>query len=325
LVSREGTQIPSIEPVIVIVGPTASGKTKLSIELARLINASIVSADSMQIYKYMDIGTAKPDKEEMSGIKHYMIDEVYPDERFSVARYRELALGYIKKITEEGMRAIVVGGTGLYISSLVYNIDFAETVCDEGLRETLKRQAEEKGNRFLHEKLGEIDPEAAARIHENDIKRIIRAIEVYTYTKKPISEHSRMSRLTSPPYRFLLFGLNWERQKLYERINKRVDLMLEKGLIEEVERLVKMGYDKGPTAMQGIGYKEVLSYIKGERTLDETVYKLKQNTRRYAKRQMTWFRRMKEINWIDVDENSDFRALAERIVQECIATHGIIL
>jgi tRNA dimethylallyltransferase len=314
-----------MEPVIVIVGPTASGKTRLSIELARLIDASIVSADSMQIYKYMDIGTAKPDNEEMSGIRHYMIDVAYPDERFSVAKYREMALGYIKKITGEGIRAIVVGGTGLYISSLVYNIDFAETVCDEEFREALRKEAAEKGNRYMHEKLKRIDPEAAARIHENDLKRIIRAIEVYTYTKKPITEHSRMSRLTPPLYRFLLFGLNWERQKLYERINKRVDMMLEKGLIEEVEKLMKMGYDKGPTAMQGIGYKEVLDHIKGERTLDETVNILKQNTRRYAKRQMTWFRRMKEINWIDVNENSDFRQLAEKIVQECIATHGIIL
>lgn len=314
-----------MEPVIVIVGPTASGKTRLSIELARLINGSIVSADSMQIYKHMDIGTAKPDEEEMAGIKHYMISEAYPDEKFSVAKYCELALGYIKKITEEGMRAIVAGGTGLYINSLVYNIDFAETACDERLRETLKREAIEKGNRYLHDKLKEIDPESAARIHENDLKRIIRAIEVYTYTKKTISEHSRISRLKPPLYRYLLFGLNWERQKLYERINKRTDIMLGNGLIEEVERLVKMGYDKGTTAMQGIGYKEVLDYIKGERTLDETAYIMKQSTRRYAKRQMTWFRRMKEIKWINVDENSDFRQLAEKIIRECIATRGIIL
>ena len=200
-----------MEPVIVIAGPTASGKTRLSIELAKLINGSIVSADSMQVYKYMDIGTAKPDKEEMSGVRHYMINEVEPDENYSVARYRERALECIAAITEEGGRPIVTGGTGLYINSLVYNINFSETICDEDLREALKAEAEQYGNRYLYEKLSRIDPEAASRIHENDTKRIIRAIEVYTHTRKTISEHIRQSRL-GRRLQVYPFRTDWDRR-----------------------------------------------------------------------------------------------------------------
>lgn len=314
-----------MEPVIVIVGPTASGKTKLSIELAGRISGSIVSADSMQIYRYMDIGTAKPDAVEMSGIRHYMLDEVDPDENFSVARYRECALGYISRIISEGKRPIVAGGTGLYINSLIYNINFSETICDEDLRESLRKEAQDKGNRFIYEKLLSIDPEAASRIHENDTKRIIRAIEVYEHTKKTISEHIKESRQEPSPYRYIVFGLDWDREKLYARIEKRIDKMLEDGLADEVKRLVYMGYDRGGTAMQGIGYKEVLDYLKGSRTFEETVYILKRDTRHYAKRQMTWFRRIEGINWLRVDENSDFGELSEKIIRECIATYGIIL
>jgi tRNA dimethylallyltransferase len=314
-----------MEPVILIVGPTASGKTGLSIELAKMVDGSIVSADSMQIYRHMNIGTAKPDSREMSGISHYMIDIVNPDESFSVAKYCELALKNIKLILEQGKRPIIAGGTGLYINSLIYNISFSETICDNELREALKKEAMEKGNRHLHDRLKDIDPLAASRIHENDTKRVIRAIEVYTHTNRTISEHSRMSRMDPPPYNYILFGLNWDRKKLYDRIDKRVDRMIEIGLIDEVKNLVEMGYDKGATAMQGIGYKEVLSYLKGECSLEEMIYILKRNTRRYAKRQLTWFRRIQEINWLQVDENSDFKGLAEKIVQECIATHGLIL
>lgn len=314
-----------MEPVIVIVGPTASGKTGLSIELAKTIGGSVISADSMQIYKYMDIGTAKPDEAEKSGITHYLIDEVNPDENFSVAKFSELASGYIEKIITEGKRPIIAGGTGLYINSLIYNINFSETICDEALREMLKCEALEKGNRFLFEKLQKIDPVAASKIHENDVKRVIRAIEVYTHTQKPISEHEKQSRLEPPPYRYFIFGLDWDREKLYERIERRVDKMLENGLVEEVKKLVEMGYDKGTTAMQGIGYKEILSYLKGEHSLEETVYILKRDTRHYAKRQLTWFRRIKEIKWLNVDENSDFTKLSKNIIQECIASYGIIL
>lgn len=314
-----------MEPVIVLAGPTASGKTALSIELAKLINGSIVSADSMQLYKYMDIGTAKPDAEEMAGIKHYMIDEVYPDENFSVAKYREMALGYISRIIEENRRPIVAGGTGLYINSLIYNINFTETYCDSGLREQLKNEAKEKGNKYLYEKLLAIDPQAAERIHENDVKRVIRAIEVFKHTNRPISEHSRLSRLELPPYNYIVFGLNWDRQKLYERIDKRVDRMMNKGLIDEVKELLKLGYGKGNTAMQGIGYKEIINYLKGMCTLEETLYIIKRDTRRYAKRQLTWFRKIEKIKWIDVNENSDMKELAEKIIKECIASYGIIL
>lgn len=314
-----------MEPVIVIVGPTASGKTGLSIELAKLINGSIVSADSMQIYRYMDIGTAKPDAQEQSGIRHYMIDEVDPDENFSVAKYRELALSYISQIATDGRHPIVVGGTGLYVNSLLYNINFSETICDEELRENLKAEANEKGNRFLYEKLAAVDPEAAAKIHENDIKRVIRAIEVFTHTHMPISEHARQSRLEPPPYRYIVFGLNWDRGRLYERIDERIDRMLQKGLVEEVQGLIGMGYDKGATSMQGIGYKEILNYLKGGSSLEETVELLKLNTRHYAKRQLTWFRRIDGIQWLEVDDNTDLTETAKKIIRECIATYGIFL
>lgn len=314
-----------MEPVIVIVGPTASGKTGLSIELSKLINGSVVSADSMQIYRYMDIGTAKPDTIERSGIRHYMIDEVDPDENFSVAKYRDLALGYISRILQEGRRPIVAGGTGLYVNSLLYNINYSETICDDELRENLKAEALEKGNGFLYQKLAAIDPEAASKIHENDVKRVIRAIEVYTHTNMPISEHARQSRREPPPYRYLVFGLNWDRSRLYERINKRVDSMIGRGLVSEVQKLVELGFDKGTTAMQGIGYKEVLGYLKGEFSLEETIDILKSNTRHYAKRQLTWFRRIDGIKWLDVDDDSDLKELAEKIIHECIATDGIIL
>ncbi|NLK86864.1 MAG: tRNA (adenosine(37)-N6)-dimethylallyltransferase MiaA [Clostridiaceae bacterium] len=314
-----------MEPVIIIAGPTASGKTGLSIELAKLINGSIISADSMQIYRFMDIGTAKPDEKERSGIRHYLIDEVDPDENFSVARFRELALGYIEEIIREGRRPIIAGGTGLYINSLLYNINFSQTICDEELRDSLRREAQEKGNRYLYERLLAMDPVTASRIHENDVKRVIRAIEVHTHTNKPISEHEKMSRLEPAPYRYIVFGLNWDRERLYRRIEARVDKMMADGLVDEVRHLAEMGYDKGTTAMQAIGYKEVLRYLRGESTLEETVEILKRDTRRYAKRQLTWFRRIREINWIDMDESTDISAAAKKIIHQCIATHGIIL
>lgn len=314
-----------MEPVIVIVGPTASGKTGVSIELAKLIDGNIVSADSMQVYKHMNIGTAKPDDDEMSGIIHYMIDVVEPDEEFSVARYRKMALDCISHILELKKRPIVVGGTGLYINSLIHNISFSETIRDEELRDKLKREAEEKGNRYLHDKLMDVDPQAAAKIHENDVKRVIRALEVYEHTKLPISKHVQVSRLEPPEYDYILFGLNWDREKLYNRIEKRVDAMLQEGLIDEVKGLIQMGYDAGNTGMQAIGYKEVLKYLKGEYTLDETKYILKRDTRRYAKRQLTWFRRLEGINWIDVDENSDYKTTAKKIIDVCLATNGVIL
>ena len=313
-----------MEPVIVIVGPTASGKTSLSIELAKRINGEIISADSMQIYKYMDIGTAKPNIDEMDGVKHYLIDEIYPDEEFSVAKYRESALKYIKKIIENGRHPIITGGTGLYINSLVYNINFSETISDWELREQLKKESEEEGNRYLYNKLLEIDPEAAKKIHENDIKRIIRAIEVFKHTNKPISQHQQLSRLEPPPYDYLIFGIRIERARLYERIEKRVDIMFERGLVNEVRKLQKIGYERNITAMQGLGYKEIFAYLRGEATLEEAKNIIKRDTRHYAKRQLTWFKRLENIRWLDLDENTNQEELVKNI-QYYIASSGIIL
>lgn len=309
---------------IVIVGPTAVGKTKVSIELARQINGEIISADSMQVYKFMDIGTAKPDQEEMRGVKHYLISCIYPDEEFSVAKYKELALKYMDEITEKGKIPIIVGGTGLYINSLVYNINFSDTITDWELREKLKKEAEEKGNEYLHNMLKEIDPESAERIHKNDIKRIIRAIEVYKYTNKTISQLQKTSRTEPPKYKFLIYGLQMERAKLYEKINKRVDAMIERGLVDEVKKLVAMGYDKNSLAMQGLGYKQILWYLRGLTTLEESINLLKRDTRRYAKRQLTWFKKLDGVKWLNIDKFSDENGVVKEI-QSNIAMTGIIL
>lgn len=302
-----------MDTVIVILGPTASGKTALSVELAREINGEIVSADSMQVYKYMNIGTAKPDKEERKGIKHFMIGEIEPDEEFNVARYKKKAYSYIKEIHKKSKVPIVAGGTGLYINSLIYNINFTKTICDWDYRKRMRKVAEEKGNLYLHNRLKEIDPEAADEIHHNNIKRVIRALEVYKYTKKPLTYHKKKSMNEPPKFKFIKFGLNMQRELLYENINKRVDQMLRKGLVEEVSELIKKGFKKDSIAMQGLGYKEVISYLKGECTLDETVNLIKRNTRRYAKRQMTWFKKIKNVIWINVDEYKNLQEILEFI------------
>lgn len=313
-----------MENVIIIVGPTASGKTKVSIELAKELNGEIISADSMQIYKYMDIGTAKAAASEMDGIKHYLVDEVYPDEEFSVARFQEKAYKYIEEILQKGKVPIIAGGTGLYVNSLIYNINFSETISDWELRERLKKEAVEKGNQYLHDRLRAVDPEAAGKLHINDVKRVIRALEVYEYTKKPISYHQEISRQNPPRYNYILVGLTMDRQKLYERINLRVDNMLEQGLANEVKKLVDMGYDKNAVAMQGLGYKEILSYLRGEITLDEADYLIKRDTRHYAKRQITWFKRLENVYWVNMDEYGDFPQIIKNI-KNYIATSGIFL
>ncbi|NLD48060.1 MAG: tRNA (adenosine(37)-N6)-dimethylallyltransferase MiaA [Clostridiaceae bacterium] len=313
-----------MDNVIVLLGPTASGKTRISIELATQINGEIISADSMQVYKYMDIGTAKPDADERRGIKHYLVDEVTPDEEFSVARYKEIASGYIRQIIRNGKIPVVAGGTGLYISSLIDNIEFSDTICDWELRKRLQKEAEEKGNAYLHSKLMQIDPSAAEKIHMNNVKRVIRAIEVYTHTNKPISRHQEESRKNPPEYSFIVFGLTMDRDKLYERINKRVDLMLEKGLVGEVENLIKLGYDIRTVAMQAIGYKEILAYLAGEISYDEAVYIIKRDTRHYAKRQMTWFKRMENVIWMNVDDVDDEQEIIKNMKYH-IATSGIFL
>jgi tRNA dimethylallyltransferase len=313
-----------MEPVIVIVGPTASGKTSLAIKLAKSIDGEIISADSMQIYKYMDIGTAKPSKEEMEGVRHYMIDEITPDQEFSVARFKELATAYISEILKRGKHPVIAGGTGLYINSLIYNINFSETKIDWELRNKLKNEAQEKGNRYLHDMLKELDPDTAARLHENDVKRVIRAIEVYYQTKTTISELIEQSRLSPPAYKYLVFGLKTDRGKLYRRIEERVDKMLENGLVREVEKLVELGYDKNSVAMQGLGYKEILAYLRGSISYEEAVDTIKRETRRYAKRQITWFKRIEGIRWIDMDQCESGNEALKQLI-DSIEKSGVIL
>ena len=285
--------------VIVIVGPTASGKTALSIELAKKINGEIVSCDSMQIYKDMNIGSAKPTQEEMQGIKHYLIDVARPDERFSVAEYKKQAEKAIEEILLKGKIPIVIGGTGLYADSLIYGIEYQEIEFDEKYRKELEKQAESaEGLKELYNIAKEIDKEAIKKISENDKKRIIRVLEIYHKTGKTKTQLEAESRKNEVKYDYKVFAINMDRQVLYDRINKRVDIMIENGLIQEVEKLLKK-YRTFPTAMQGLGYKEVVQYLTKELTKDEMIDKIKQESRRYAKRQLTWFKKNKETVWLD--------------------------
>ena len=288
--------------IIVICGPTASGKTALSIQLAKKINGEIVSADSMQIYKDMDIGTAKPSIEEMDGVKHYLIDNVSPTIRYSVANYKKDALNAIEEILKKGKTPIIVGGTGLYVDSLVNGIEYDDLEIDLEYRHQLEREAEEKGLEELYNKAIQIDAEAMKKISPNDRKRILRVLEIYHSTGKTKTEQEIESREKENPYEYVVFAINMDREKLYERINKRVDIMIENGLVDEVKSLINK-YDELPTAIQGLGYKEVVSYLNNEITYEKMIEKIKQETRRYAKRQLTWFRRNKQIIWLDGLEN----------------------
>ena len=284
--------------IIVICGPTASGKTALSIQLAKKINGEIVSADSMQIYEDMDIGTAKPTVEEMDGVKHYLIGNVSPTLIYSVANFKKDAINAIEEMLKKGKTPIIVGGTGLYVDSLVNGIDYDDLEIDLDYRNQLEKISEEQGLEVLYNKAVEIDPLAMEKISNNDKKRIFRVLEIYNATGKTKTEQEIESRKKDNPYDYVVFAINMDREKLYERINKRVDIMLEKGLVDEVKRLIKK-YDELPTAIQGLGYKEVVQYLNNEISYDEMVEKIKQETRRYAKRQLTWFRRNKEITWIN--------------------------
>ncbi len=284
--------------VIVICGPTASGKTALSIELAKKINGEIVSADSMQIYKDMTIGTAKPTPEEMQGIQHYLIDCISPEHRYSVAEYKKDAENAIEKILKKGKIPIVVGGTGLYVDSLIYGIEYTETKIDQNYRKELEKLVEEKGLEYVYNKAKEIDPEAVQKISKNDKKRILRILEIYKETGKTKTQQEIESRKNEVKYDYKVFAINMERQILYNRINKRVDIMIQKGLIEEVQNLLKK-YKQFPTAMQGLGYKEVVQYLNKEYTKEEMIENIKMQTRRYAKRQLTWFRKNKQTIWLD--------------------------
>lgn len=288
-------------PLIVVAGPTASGKTSLAIGLAKLVGGEIVSADSMQIYKYMDIGSAKPTEHERKQVKHHLIDFVEPDEEFSVADYTEAAHEVIRDILSRHKFPVMCGGTGLYINSVVDDVTFGETETDYAFREELADYAKTHGNEAVLEMLKEIDPISAARLHPNNLRRIIRAIEFYRLTGTTISAHQEMTKQHEGRYDPIMFCIDYDRQILYDRINKRVDIMLEEGLLDEVKGLMERGYTTALNSMKAIGYKELIAYFSGGTSLDEAVELIKQSSRRYAKRQLTWFRRDKRIIWLDAD------------------------
>ena len=289
-------------PLIILSGPTAVGKTALSIALAKMVNGSIVSADSMQVYKHMDIGSAKITKEEMDGVTHYLVDVLMPNEEFNIVRFQQMAKKAIEEIYAQGKIPILVGGTGFYIQSVLYDINFETQNSDEAYRIELETYANEHGNEALHGKLKEIDPTSAEIIHANNVKRVIRALEFYKLTGKPISLHNEEEHRKESPYNYAYFVLTDKRERLYERIDKRVDTMVKQGLLEEVKTLKKMGYHQKMVSMQGLGYKEILNYLDGVYSLEEAIYILKRETRHFAKRQLTWFRRERDIIWMDKSE-----------------------
>ena len=297
-------------PLIILTGPTAVGKTDLSIKLSKSLNAEIISADSMQIYKYMDIGSAKVTKEEMDGVIHYMIDEVTPDVPFSVSEFQMRSEKYIEEINKKGKNVLITGGTGLYLNSLIYNMDFAKSNANNEIREKLEQELKENGIDYMHEKLRGLDEEAANRIHKNNTKRVIRAIEVCMSGQK-MNDFSKDLRYNEK-YKPIIIVLNRDREVLYQRINKRVDIMLENGLLDEVKELLKMGYTKDMISMQGIGYKEMIKYLDGEYTYDEAIEIIKRDSRRYAKRQLTWFKRYQDAKWFDLDKYQDIEILKRR-------------
>lgn len=299
-------------PLIILTGPTAVGKTDLSIKLSKSLNAEIISADSMQIYKYMDIGSAKVTKEEMDGVVHYMIDEVTPDVPFSVSEFQMRSEKYIEEINKKGKNVLITGGTGLYLNSLIYNMDFAKSNANNEIREKLEQELAENGIDYMHEKLRGLDEEAANRIHKNNTKRVIRAIEVCMSGQK-MNDFSKDLRYNEK-YKPIIIVLNRDREVLYQRINKRVDIMLENGLLDEVKELLKMGYTKDMISMQGIGYKEMIKYLDGEYTYDEAIEIIKRDSRRYAKRQLTWFKRYQDAKWFNLDKYQDIEILKEDII-----------
>lgn len=304
------TDKPSIS---IIVGPTAVGKTDISIGVAKALDGEIISADSAQVYRYMDIGTAKIKAEEMQGVRHHMIDVADPDQSFSVAQFRNRCEQYIQDISARGKLPIVAGGTGLYINSLLNNLEFTASVGDESFRDEMQEIADNKGNEYLHAMLKDIDPDSYSRLHPNDVRRVIRALEVYRFTGKTISYFQEESRRAPEKYHYAFVGLTMDRQRLYDRIDLRVEKMLAAGLIEEVKGLLNMGYDESLVSMQALGYKEILQYLKGEISYDEAVFVLKRDSRHYAKRQLTWFRRDQRIQWFDVEEYADKEEIVKKI------------
>lgn len=304
------------KPLIILTGPTAVGKTKASIGLAKAIGGEIISADSMQVYRHMDIGSAKITKEEMADVPHYLIDVLEPEEEFHVVRFQQMAKAAMTDIYSRGKIPIIVGGTGFYIQALLYDIDFTENEGDSVYREKLEALAKEKGAAYLHGQLAMVDPKSAEEIHANNIKRVIRALEFYHQTGQKISEHNERERQKESPYQFCYFVLNDRRECLYERIDQRVDQMIRNGLVQEVRTLKERGCTKQMVSMQGLGYKEVFSYLEGDCSLEEAVYIIKRDTRHFAKRQLTWFKRERDVIWVQKDElNYDDEKLLQSLLE----------
>lgn len=305
-----------MKDLFILAGPTGIGKTKISIDIAKELNGEIISADSMQIYKKMDIGSAKISLDEMNGVKHHLIDFLDPSESFSVAEFSNLAKESIEEISSANHLSMLVGGTGLYINSLIYNYSFAETNKDEAYRKELEQLALENGVDYVHEMLKEVDEVSYNKLYPNDLKRVIRALEVYKVTGIPISEAAKNDEIFDIPYKVYYYVLNMNREKLYERINYRVDLMIEAGLLEEVIRLEKEGYTTDMQSMKGIGYKELLQYLHGEVSKEKAIENIKQFSRNYAKRQLTWFRKDPRVKWVDKDDFSNDKDIAKFIIND---------
>lgn len=304
-------------PLVIITGPTAVGKTALSVKLAKQLNGEIISADSMQVYRYMDIGSAKVTREEMDGVPHHLIDVLDPREEFNVVTFQRMAREALQGIYARGHLPIIAGGTGFYIQALLYDIDFTETDEDTSFRKELEKKAETEGSGVLHRMLAEVDPESAAAIHANNVKRVIRALEFYKQTGTRISAHNERERQKKSPYQFFYYVLTTDRPVLYERIDRRVDLMMEQGLVEEVRQLKEMGCTRELVSMQGLGYKEILAYLDGEASLEEAVYILKRDTRHFAKRQLTWFKRERDVRWLNLPEfDNDREQVLAHIINE---------
>ena len=305
------------KPLIILTGPTAVGKTSLSIQLAKAVNGEIISADSMQVYRHMDIGSAKVTPEEMEGVPHHLIDILEPWDEFNVVVFQQKAKAAMEEIYKRGHVPVVVGGTGFYIQALLYDIDFKENEEGNQIRMELEALAEEKGNEYLHQQLQAVDPESAEAIHANNRKRVIRALEYYRQTGEKISSHNEAERQKESPYDFLYYVLNTDRATLYQRIDCRVDNMLADGLIEEVQKLKDMGCSRTMVSMQGLGYKEILDYLDGTISLEEAVYILKRDTRHFAKRQLTWFRRERDVRWLNLpDFENDPKRVLDYILQD---------
>ena len=305
------------KPMIILTGPTAVGKTKLSIQLAKAVNAEIISADSMQVYRYMDIGSAKIMPQEMQGVPHHLVDCLNPEEEFNVVKFQEMAKLAMDEIFAKGKIPLLVGGTGFYIQAVTGDIDFSQHGEDTSYRESLEELAQTQGAQVLHQMLENVDPESAKAIHPNNVKRVIRALEYFEQTGSPISQHNEEQRQKESPYNVAYFVLNDERSKLYARIDERIDHMVEAGLLEEVQKLKDMGYHKGMVSMQGLGYKEILNYLDGTWSLEEALYVLKRDTRHFAKRQITWFKRERDVEWF---YKPDYKYNEDEILQAMLAS-----